>query len=214
MSTDIARIRREYSKNALNKNTVEKNPIAQFNKWFEEALNSGIEDANAMTLATATKDGRPSARIVLIKELNSQGFVFYTNYQSRKGLEIDQNPFGCINFYWKELERQVRADGYIEKISREKSDEYFKTRPRGSQIGAWTSPQSNKIANREIMEERFRRLEEKYKDKEIPRPAQWGGYVLIPDMMEFWQGRPNRLHDRILYTIQKDGNWMIDRISP
>lgn len=198
----------------LDETTINSNPILQFNTWFDEVEKAGISDANSMNLSTSTPDGRPSSRIVLLKELNAEGFIFYTNYQSQKGLEIESNPFGALNFYWKENSRQVRIEGPIEKVSFEKSDEYFKTRPRGSQIGAWSSPQSNRIEKRIILEEREAKLIDKFKDKEIPRPAQWGGYVLLPKMVEFWQGRENRLHDRIQYNLTKDGNWEIVRLAP
>ena len=198
----------------LDETTINSNPILQFNTWFDEVEKAGISDANSMNLSTSTPDGRPSSRIVLLKELNAEGFIFYTNYQSQKGLEIESNPFGALSFYWKEISRQVRIEGPIEKVSFEKSDEYFKTRPRGSQIGAWSSPQSNRIEKRIILEEREAKLIEKFKDKEIPRPAQWGGYILLPEMVEFWQGRENRLHDRIQYNLTKDRKWEIVRLAP
>jgi len=194
--------------------SINRDPILQFSEWFENAEKVGIEDANAMTLSTSTPDGRSSSRIVLLKEINSKGFIFYTNYQSQKGLEIKSNPFGALCIFWKENGRQVRIEGPIEKVSIVKSDEYFKTRPRGSQIGAWSSPQSNRIEQRIILEEREAKLIEKFKGKEIPRPVQWGGYILLPDMVEFWQGRENRLHDRIQYNLTKDRKWEIVRLAP
>ncbi len=193
---------------------LDKDPIKQFNKWYKEALSFNIPEADAMTLATSTQDGRPSSRIVLLKGATKNGFIFFTNYQSRKGLEIAQNPFGAINIFWKEIKRQVRIEGIIERIDGEFSDKYFTSRPRGSQIGAWASPQSNKIANREILDQRARELEIKFKDREIPRPKQWGGYSLIPELVEFWQHRQNRLHDRIQYTLSKEGKWLMERLAP
>ncbi|HEX9649937.1 MAG TPA: pyridoxamine 5'-phosphate oxidase [Cyclobacteriaceae bacterium] len=211
---DIGKIRREYSSSRLDENSVSEDPFVQFKEWMQDAIKSNIIEPTAMNLATATIDGRPSSRIVLLKETSGIGFVFYTNYQSQKGLEIEQNPFGALNFFWVSLERQVRIEGVIEKISFEESDAYFRERPRGSQIGAWTSPQSQRIANREILEQRNQEMEKRFHDKEVPRPAQWGGYILVPNMFEFWQGRENRLHDRIQYTLQKDNNWLINRVAP
>ena len=193
---------------------LDKNPIKQFKKWYKEALSFNVPEADAMTLATSTQDGRPSSRIVLLKGTTENGFIFFTNYQSRKGLEIAQNPYGAINIFWKEIKRQVRVEGKIERIDPEYSDNYFSSRPRGSQIGTWASPQSNKIANREILDQRAKDLEIKFKGREIPRPTQWGGYSLIPELIEFWQYRQNRLHDRIQYTLSKDGKWLMERLAP
>ena len=193
---------------------LDKDPIKQFNKWFKEALSFNVPEADAITLATSTQDGRPSTRIVLLKVVTETGFIFFSNYQSRKGLEIEQNPFGAINIFWKEIKRQVRVEGIIERIDGKFSDKYFTSRPRGSQIGAWASPQSNKIANREILDQRAKELEIKFKDREIPRPKQWGGYSLIPELIEFWQYRQNRMHDRIQYTLNKDGKWLMERLAP
>ena len=193
---------------------LDNDPIKQFTIWYKEALSSNVPEADAMTLATSTRDGRPSSRIVLLKETTENGFIFYTNYQSRKGLEISQNHFGAINIYWKEIKRQVRVEGIIERIDPEISDNYFSSRARGSQISAWASPQSNKIANREILDQRAKDLEFRFNDSEIPRPKQWGGYCLIPDLIEFWQSRPNRLHDRIQYTLSEAGKWSMERLAP
>ena len=193
---------------------LDNDPIKQFTIWYKEALSSNVPETDAMTLATSTRDGRPSSRIVLLKGTTENGFIFYTNYQSRKGLEIAQNPFGAINIYWKEIKRQVRVEGMIERIDPEISDNYFSSRARGSQIGAWASPQSNKIANRKILDQRAKDLELRFKDSEIPRPKQWGGYCLIPDLIEFWQSRPNRLHDRIQYTLSREGKWSKERLAP
>ena len=199
--------------NQLEESDMHQNPMLQFSQWFEEAEKLEIQDANAMTLSTATSDGRPSSRVVLLKEISSEGFIFYTNYQSRKGLEIINNPYGCLSFFWKENDRQIRIEGQLEKISNEKSDEYFESRPKGSQIGAWSSPQSQQIENRKILEDRESALNLKFKDQEVPRPAQWGGYILIPEMIEFWQGRENRLHDRFQYSLN-DKEWKIVRLAP
>jgi len=211
---DLSSLRKEYSDTVLDEKTVSLNPLDQFEKWMNDALSAEIPEPNAMNLATATSDGRPSSRIVLLKELNEAGFVFYTNYQSQKGLEIEQNPYGALNFFWGELERQVRIEGFLERTDSKASDEYFQSRPRGSQIGAWASPQSQHIASRDLLEKRSEELNRRFENKEIPRPAQWGGYILVPDMIEFWQGRPNRLHDRIKYTLDKNGTWQIHRVAP
>ncbi len=210
----LADIRSEYSKQELSKASINKNPILQFNSWFNECMDSEVSEPTAMHLATATKDGRPSSRIVLLKEVTDEGFVFYTNYQSRKGLELEQNPHASICFFWQELERQVRAEGFVERTDPDISNGYFASRPRGSQIGAWTSPQSNVIKNRTILEEREKQIAERFDNKEVPRPAQWGGYVLFPTTIEFWQGRPNRLHDRIRYHLNDGGDWVVDRLAP
>ncbi len=201
-------------RSVLLESDLDKDPIKQFNKWYKEALSFDVPEADTMTLSTSTQDGRPSSRIVLLKGATEQGFIFYTNYQSRKGLEIAQNPFGAINIFWKEIKRQVRIEGIIERIDLELSDKYFSSRPRGSQIGAWASPQSNKISNREILDQRAKDMEKKFKDREIPRPKQWGGYSLIPELVEFWQYRQNRLHDRIQYTLSKEGKWLMERLAP
>jgi len=201
-------------RSVLLESDLDKDPIKQFNKWYKEALSFDVPEADAMTLSTSTQDGRPSSRIVLLKGATEHGFIFYTNYQSRKGLEIAQNHFGAINIFWKEIKRQVRIEGIIERIDPELSDKYFSSRPRGSQIGAWVSPQSNKIENRRILDQRAKDLEIKFKDREIPRPKQWGGYSLIPELVEFWQYRQNRLHDRIQYTLSKEGKWLMERLAP
>ncbi|MEM6361045.1 MAG: pyridoxamine 5'-phosphate oxidase, partial [Bacteroidota bacterium] len=173
-----------------------------------------ISEVNAMHLSTVNPNGMPSSRIILLKGIENNGFVFFTNYQSDKGKDLDANPAAALLFFWKELERQVRIQGHIEKISKEDSEQYFQSRPKGSQIGAWTSPQSTVIESRELLEEREKAIAEKYKDEEVlPKPEQWGGYILKPMRIEFWQGRPNRLHDRILYS-QVDGHWKINRLAP
>lgn len=211
---NIADLRRNYSLESLSETDVHSNPLEQFKTWFQEALNSQLVEPNAMTLATANADGRPSARTVLLKGLENDGFVFYTNYESRKGAELAANPHAALLFNWLELERQVRIEGKVEKVSAETSSNYFRSRPKGSQIGAWASPQSAVITGREILEEKIEELTETFKhDQELPLPPFWGGYVLRPVAIEFWQGRENRLHDRILYAL-KGEKWHIERLAP
>lgn len=210
----IAAIRKEYSQGSLDISSVNKDPILQFGKWFDEALRSNALEPTAMTLATISETGKPSARIVLLKGVANGQFFFYTNYQSQKGRELDQNPACAVTFFWPELERQVRISGMAQRTSAEESDQYFQSRPRGSQIGAWASPQSVVIKDRAILEERVKDLEQKFgNDKVLPRPKQWGGYAIAPFEIEFWQGRPSRLHDRILYTLI-DTKWQINRLAP
>ena len=213
----VEALRREYSRDGISRKSVQHNPIDQFTIWFEEALNSNLTDANAMTLSTADREGRPSSRIVLLKGFDEEGFRFYTNYASRKGKELDQNPYGALCFYWSALERQVRIEGRVFKLSREQSETYFKSRPRNSQIGAWASNQSSGLPSREKLEEKYEQLREKFEGEEIPTPDFWGGYRLLPDAIEFWQGRTGRLHDRILYTRDLDSpdqKWEIERLNP
>ena len=214
MSLSIADIRAEYSKHTLDISDVQGDPIEQFQLWFDEANKVEISEVNAMHLSTVNPNGMPSSRIILLKGIENNGFVFFTNYQSDKGKDLDANPAAALLFFWKELERQVRIQGHVEKISKDDSEQYFQSRPKGSQIGAWTSPQSTVIESRELLEEREKAIAEKYKDEEVsPNPEQWGGYILKPICIEFWQGRPNRLHDRILYS-QVDGHWKINRLAP
>lgn len=196
----------------LQESDLDSNPLKQFEKWFEEVLASGLEEPNAMVLSTVN-EGKPSARIVLLKDLDS-GFKFFTNYGSKKGQEMEENPQVALTFFWKELERQVRIEGLVEKVSADESDEYFKSRPRGSQIGAWVSHQSAAIASREVLEATNAELEARFEGKEIQRPDHWGGYRVIPTYIEFWQGRPSRLHDRLAYTKKEDNSWKIERLSP
>lgn len=211
--TAIASLRQSYSQNELLEENVLKNPFKQFGKWFDEALNAQILEPNAMHLSTISV-GKPHGRIVLLKGFDENGFIFFTNYLSNKGQEITETPFASITFFWGDLERQIRIEGSIEKVSSDESDEYFHSRPRGSQIGAWVSEQSKVIHGREILNERLETLENQYKDQAIiPRPAHWGGYRIVPEKIEFWQGRPNRLHDRILYSKTGD-DWKIERLSP
>jgi pyridoxamine 5'-phosphate oxidase len=214
MNHSIADIRKDYKLRSLNESDVAVNPFDQFTRWWDDAVSSEIDEINAMTLATATTDGFPSARIVLLKGYDHDGFIFFTNYQSQKGQELEINPHAALVFFWKELERQVRIEGIIEKISGKESDEYYNSRPVGSRIGAWASPQSEVIANREVIENNFASLEKKFGNENIPRPGHWGGYKLRPTMLEFWQGRSSRLHDRIRYALQKDHNWLIERLAP
>lgn len=211
--TDVAALRQSYTRNELLEENVLENPIKQFGKWFTEALNAQILEPNAMILSTVS-DGKPHGRVVLLKGFDENGFSFYTNYKSNKGSEVAETPFASLTFFWGDLERQVRIEGSIEKVSGVESDEYYHSRPRGSQVGAWVSNQSSVIAGREVIEQRLAELENEFKDLElIPRPAHWGGYCVNPERIEFWQGRPNRLHDRILFTkIGED--WKIERLSP
>lgn len=209
----IADIRRDYQLKALSEKDVMAEPIGQFSVWWDEAVESQIDEVNAMTLATANKDGRPSARIVLLKGFDEKGFVFFTNYQSAKGKEIMENPRATLLFFWKELERQVKIEGTISKISDAENDEYFNSRPEQSKIGAWTSPQSQPIESREWLENNWKKYAEEFNGKTVPRPPHWGGYIVVPDLMEFWQGRPGRLHDRIVYT-KENGKWKIGRVAP
>jgi pyridoxamine 5'-phosphate oxidase len=198
----------------LDEKTIDRDPIKQFRRWFDDAINSGSRLPESMTLATATNDARPSARVVLLKHVDEAGFVFYTNYRSAKAKELEENPQAALVFYWVGLDRQVRVEGIVERVSAEESNEYFKTRPRDSQLGALASPQSEVIESREILEQRLRQLEEEYRDREVERPAHWGGFRLKPDRIEFWQNRPGRLHDRILYERQADNSWSIARLAP
>src|SRR6188474_569472 len=214
MQKNIADIRRDYSHRSLSENDVDANAIKQFEKWWVEAVNSKIEEVNAMTLATASLDALPSARIVLLKEFNEKGFVFFTNYESYKAQQLAENPKACLVFFWKELERQVRITGLIEKVSGKQSDDYFQSRPESSRIGALASPQSRVIENRQWLDEKFNELVNKLEGTPFSRPLHWGGYIVKPVVMEFWQGRPSRLHDRIQYTLEESGNWKIERLAP
>jgi pyridoxamine 5'-phosphate oxidase len=213
MKREIADIRKDYKLQQLEQKDVAKDAIEQFTRWWQDAINSEITEVNAMTLATANKEGQPDARIVLLKDYNESGFVFFTNYNSHKGKEIEDNPKAALVFFWKELERQVRIEGTIEKTSTEESDEYFNSRPAGSRIGAWASPQSSVITGRDVLENYVTKYTAEFNNDNIPRPQHWGGYRLIPAKIEFWQGRSSRLHDRILYTRDADG-WAINRLAP
>ena len=199
---------------ALDEKSADPNPLKLFRRWFDEAIASGSRLPDAMTIATATKEGKPSARMVLLKQADEQGFVFYTNYKSPKARELDENPYAALVCYWVQLDRQVRVEGSVERVTAQESDEYFRTRPRESQLGAIASPQSEVIENRNVLEQRFRDFDAMYRDRSVARPAHWGGYRLKPEMIEFWQNRAGRLHDRILYERQADGVWTIKRLAP
>lgn len=215
VSAQIMELRKEYSLAALNEDTIEKNPFVQFDKWFREAINAQLTEPNAMHLSTVAPNGRPSGRIVLLKGLVENRFIFYTNYESPKAIALAHQPFAALTFFWPELERQIRIEGMVSKLKEEDSYAYFKLRPRDSQISAWASPQSKVVNSRMELEQFWSKVEEKFKDTpEIPLPPHWGGYALLPDSFEFWQGRKNRLHDRFLYTPLGDNLWQIQRIAP
>ncbi len=213
LNEQIRKLRSDYSQRELSEVDVNKDPFRQFEKWLKEAIDAEVMEPHAMTLATVDKDARPSARIVLLREVNSKGLVFYTNYNSRKGHDIELNPYAALTFFWPQIERQVRIEGVLEKISPALSDEYFKSRPRESKLGSWVSGQSQVIMGRNILEDKFIELSEKYPTEEVPRPSYWGGYLLKPSCMEFWQGRPSRLHDRLQFSLV-NGHWLIQRLSP
>jgi pyridoxamine 5'-phosphate oxidase len=198
----------------LDEKVVDRDPIKQFQAWFDDAIAAKLPLPEAMNLATATPEGRPSSRVVLLKQVDENGFVFFTNYHSAKAQQLESNPYAALVFYWPQLDRQVRIEGKVERTSVAESAEYFQTRPRESQIGAWASPQSNVIAGRDVLEERVKELEEYYRDREIECPGHWGGYRLRPDRIEFWKNRVGRLHDRILYERAADGAWAIKRLAP
>lgn len=214
MLQNIADIRKDYTLNGLDLKDVLTDPVQQFRKWFDECLKANVAEPNAMTLSTIDLNNRPAGRIVLLKGVEEGGFTFFTNYNSNKGAHLAAHPFAALTFFWIELERQVRITGRIEKVSKEESDAYFAVRPRGSQIGAWVSEQSTELVSRESLNDRLTLFEEKFKDTEVPRPEHWGGYKLIPDSVEFWQGRASRLHDRIVYNLAENGNWTISRLAP
>jgi pyridoxamine 5'-phosphate oxidase len=197
----------------LSEQDLSPSPFQQFSLWFEQALSAGICEPNAMTLATSTPDGVPSARIVLLKGFDERGFVFYTNYRSAKGIEMEANPHAALVFYWCELERQVRVAGSVERVSAEESDTYFHSRPAGSRLGAWASAQSSVVPSREFLEAEFQAFEQRFGQADIPRPEHWGGYRVVPHSVEFWQGRPSRLHDRLRYQL-KEERWQVERLSP
>jgi pyridoxamine 5'-phosphate oxidase len=206
--------RKDHQRFILREEDFDPDPIMQFRAWFDEAALSDVPEVNAMALATATADGRPSVRMVLLRGFDARGFSFFTNYESRKALELEENPRAALVMFWHELERQVRIEGRVERLPDEESDRYFHGRPAGSRIGAWASPQSQVIQSRDALEVLYSEVETRYADGAIPRPANWGGYRVVPDAIEFWQGRPNRLHDRLLYSRRAAGGWLIERLAP
>jgi len=210
---DIAAIRKEYALKSLDLPDIDDNPLVQFKVWFQEAITASAIEANAMNLATVNKNNKPSARVVLLKGLD-HGFLFFTNYESDKGKELAENPFAALTFFWPELERQVRIESRVEKVTKEESDEYFFSRPISSQLGAWCSPQSHVIPDRTYLESKAEEIKEKFESEEITRPENWGGYRAIPQSVEFWQGRPSRLHDRLKYEMDETGNWLLKRLAP
>jgi pyridoxamine 5'-phosphate oxidase len=214
MNLSIADLRQNYTQGGLLETEAEPDPWQQFQKWFAAALSAGLLEPNGMTLATVTPQGRPSARIVLLKGFDRRGFVFFTNYESAKGQHLQENPWAALVFWWAELERSVRIEGQVERVSASESDEYFHSRPWESRLGAWVSQQSQVIPNRDVLEQRLEALREKYRHQEVARPPQWGGFRVVPHRLEFWQGRPNRLHDRLCYSLNDDGGWRIERLSP
>ena len=213
MNLAIADLRKDYTLEELSESEVDSSPFVQFQHWFDQAVEAQLPEPNAMTIATATKDGIPSARIVLLKGFDDRGFVFYTNYNSHKAQELIDNPHAALVFLWTELERQIRIVGSVEKISAEESDTYFYSRPIASRLGAWASEQSQVIVNRSVLEQRLEDLKAQYENQNIPRPSHWGGFRVKPVGIEFWQGRSSRLHDRLRYQLQ-NGEWMLDRLSP
>jgi pyridoxamine 5'-phosphate oxidase len=214
MDKSIADLRKDYTLENLSENQIDPNPFIQFKTWFNQATMAQLPEPNAMTLATSTAQGEPSARMVLLKDFDARGFVLFTNYNSQKGQELTANPHAALVFWWAELERQVRIVGNVEKISPEESDRYFEMRPANSRLGAWASNQSEVIPGREVLEDKLQELQDKYENREVPRPPHWGGFRVVPQEIEFWQGRSNRLHDRLLYTRLDDEIWKIERLSP
>lgn len=210
---DFMQFRIEYAQRSLSETDVDADPLRQFSRWLHEAIDARAHEPNAMTLATATADGTPSARIVLLKDVDDRGFSFFTNYQSRKGKELEENPKAALVFYWPELERQVRVDGRVERTSAEESDQYFSRRPAQARIGSAASPQSQVVPNRQFLEDRMAELQARHPDGNIPRPSHWGGFRIVPSRLEFWQGRPSRLHDRIEY-LKQGAHWTTRRIAP
>lgn len=213
MNEKVKHLRQEYAHSTLDDGAIELNPFYQFKKWFEEALSAELPEPHAMNLATVSENGRPSSRIVLLRNFDTSGFDFFTNYESKKGSDLLKNPQVALNFFWQQIERQIRIEGKIEKLSQEESDAYFLSRPTASQIGAWASAQSKPIANRSELEKQVDTNSKKFANQPIQRPAYWGGYKIVPDYFEFWQGRPSRLHDRIAYSLQNK-EWKVSRLNP
>ncbi|SDQ92545.1 pyridoxamine 5'-phosphate oxidase [Flagellimonas zhangzhouensis] len=215
MQKDLGNYRKSYEKSELTEASIKENPMEQFQKWFYEVeASDGVDEPNAVTVSTIGLDGFPKSRVVLMKKFTFEGFIFYTNYHSEKGRAIEANPSLCLSFFWPNMERQIIIKGKAEKIAENLSDGYFESRPHGSQLGAVVSSQSEVVPSREYLEAELKKLEEKYENKEVERPPHWGGYLVRPVSMEFWQGRPNRLHDRIRYTLQEDYDWKIERLAP
>jgi len=214
IQASLDELRTEYSGQSLREQDVDPDAIRQFERWFGEACQCGAVEPNVMTLATATPDGRPSARLVLLRGITGRGFTFFTHYESRKARELAANPRAALVFFWREVERQVRIEGSVERISDDESDRYFYSRPPGARISAWASPQSEVIVSRDALEEWCREFEIRFGDGVVPRPANWGGFRIVPDSIEFWQGRPNRLHDRLRYTRRPVEGWLIERLAP
>ena len=214
MNRSVADLRQNYTRAGLSEADADPNPFKQFKTWFEQAVEAQLPEPNAMAIATTTPDGKPSVRMVLLKDFDERGFVFYTNYESIKGQQLQENPWAALVFWWTQLERQVRIEGKVKKVSPQESDAYFQSRPRDSQLGAWVSNQSQVIDSREVLERRLEELKQKYASKEVPRPPNWGGFRVIPSAIEFWQGRPSRLHDRLRYRLVEDGSWVRERLSP
>lgn len=210
----LADLRKDYTLAGLLEKDLAKDPFRQFERWFQEAEAAKLNEPNAMVLATATSDGLPSSRVVLLKGLDGRGFTFFTNYDSRKGRELAANPRASLTFPWVPMERQVIVEGKVVKISREESDAYFHSRPQGSQLGAWASPQSSVIADRKVIEDSLKAHEQKFAGQVVPLPANWGGFRVVPESVEFWQGRRNRLHDRLRYRRGPDGSWQVERLAP
>ncbi|MBS1560664.1 MAG: pyridoxamine 5'-phosphate oxidase [Bacteroidetes bacterium] len=211
---DIAALRKEYSREELTESSVSSSPFEQFSRWFDEAMAAELPEPTAMTLATVSESGQPSARVVLLKGITDRGFIFYSNYASHKGQDLDATPLAALLFFWPELERQIRIEGWVEQLTSEESNAYFSTRPLASQIGAWASEQSSVVPSKAFLEQRYAEMQQRFADGTVPLPPTWGGYRVIPATFEFWQGRPSRMHDRIRYRRNEEDGWEIERLSP